>query len=75
MSWTKHFHKPKPPPEEETPRHDQAALDAISRAEDSLEEGEAHLEEITARRKRLETVRHVNHFAPAINEAFKRRRP
>lgn len=66
--------KPHPPPERPTAEHDAAAMDAIGRAQDNMDEGTIHLQEIEARRKRLDRIRYENHWAPQINDAFRGRK-
>lgn len=74
MNWFNFLRKRRPPPTYPEVHHDEAAIAAIDRAQESLDKATIHLAEIQARRARLDKVRRENHFAPAIHEAFKRRK-
>jgi hypothetical protein len=55
--------------------HDAEAMQALANAHESMAEGKAHLEEIKARKIRLnKIVRDDNHFAPDLYDIFTRRR-
>lgn len=67
------FWQKKTRPEPTTPPHLESteAEAAIEKSKAAETEGRVDLDEIRARRSRLDRIRRENHFAPAIYDAFK----